>query len=272
MNTKQTLQDKFDKKFSNGTHEPDNTGGVSTMDKVRGTTSNELSRVGQFMAEGERYGGYNPATGRIDTSLTKPPAKTAPKATPPKKARAVAGNTKPAAKPAASKSSKALDEYRATRRLENYKRLFKKRGLKVPPLDEKKPVEACRICEEELKIIATPDIGDQVVLGTIARVEAFTAQRPALDRRVRLRGYTDRVESAMQTHLRHDLDELYIKYDAALALSVETRVAWRLMDIAISTYVANSAVAAGHTTEEAVDAGDQLVDEVELAAAGVGAV
>ena len=259
----QSIQDKFNKTFSNGYAEPDNTGGVSTMDKIRGSTSSELSRVGQYMSEGEMYGGYNPTTGSINTSLTKPPTKTAPKPAPePKK------STKPAASkappPAKAKSSKALDEYRAARRLENYKRLFNKRDLKIPPFDEKKPIEACRICEEELKIIATPDIGDQVVLGTIARIEAFTTQRPALDRRVRLRGYTSRVESAMQSHLRYDLDELYVKYDAALALSVETRVCWRLMDIAISTYVSNSAVDSGLTTENAMDAGDKPIDHGDI--------
>lgn len=248
-----SLTQRFEKVFSNDKSEPDNSGGVSTIDKIRGDTKAELGRVAATIAEGTAYGAYDPSSGRITSSLTKPKPLAISQIPnePPNKRRAAAPSAKKSAgstsagpsksaSAAAEKASSELASYRALRRLENYKRLFKKRSMRFPPVDENKPVEACRVCEEELKIMATPDIGDRVLLGTLARVEAIVTSRPQLEERLPIRGLTAAVDAELDTYLRDDLDELYIKYDAALALSVEARVGWRLMDIAYRVAARNS--------------------------------
>lgn len=220
--------------------------GVSSMNQLRENTKNSLSETAAYLNEGSFYGGYDAQTGAIRTS-TKPPPKqykadpTPPMPAPPKpKAQATRkapaapanGTKKAAGANTPAKQSKALKNFRADRRVLNYKKLFAKRGLQVPPLPADS-VEACQVMEEELKVVATPDIGDRVFLLFVSRVEWAFTQHPLGKRLSNLNfvGYTDRIESAMERYLRDDLDELYIKYDAVIALSPELRVMYKMFDL-----------------------------------------
>ena len=233
---------------------------IKAINDIRSSTQSGLKGTEAFANEGSMYGGYNPATERIETSLSVPPAKSSgkkggkaakgkePAALVPKSAvSSTSSSAKPKSAAANSKVAKAggdkdkdKEARIASRRLRRMVAFFQARNLELPAYDASKPDEAFVILEEEYAFSVAAKHTDQKIIECARTVEIFANEaRLAGAFEASLDGFGTDVERALESPLRDDVELLSIKYAVNFAFCVEMRLGWSLFNLGFRRYMFN---------------------------------
>jgi len=233
---------------------------IKAINDIRSSTQSGLKGTEAFANEGSMYGGYNPATERIETSLSVPPAKSSgkkggkaakgkePAALVPKSAvSSTSSSAKPKSAAANSKVAKAggdkdkdKEARIASRRLRRMVAFFQARNLELPAYDASKPDEAFVILEEEYAFSVAAKHTDQKIIECARTVEIFANEaRLAGAFEASLDGFGTDVERALESPLRDDVELLSIKYAVNFAFCVEMRLGWSLFNLGFRRYTFN---------------------------------